>query len=464
MPTKIEGLPEGAELRPVQGLPEGAELRPVGNNAEPEFTPLPQEPTMLQKAFSGAKDLGIGALKGAGSTANNLGHLVYPDWLAKHITGAPSAEQQESYFKPANTTQAVGKGIEQVGEFMVPGGAEEAGAAKLAKFAPKLGKFAEPLAKVFTSGVSSGLVNKAQGGDFTTGAALGAGGAGVGQGLKAAAPIVAESALNIPKVARAFGRTPGKAILTETKGIRPATIARTAQESLDKLNPELEAKYAASPNTASLKPAREFLNQKMDQAVAQNAEGLHGQFNRMANTLHENFATKQRIPEDVPASDLLNLKRGFGEEHTSWNPEIRDKAIAAGRHTYGLLDKAGDLAVPEGAELNQRISSLLPVARRAESVSRNAPTLQRAFSRFGAHTGALTLGAMGGAEGYREGGVPGAIAGGVTGVIAPELIASPEGQMLLARQFSNAKGLKPLVGAFSQATRGQKKDKESKEQ
>src|SRR6185503_15592647 len=103
---------------------------------------------------------------------------------------------------------------------------------------------------------------------------------------------------------------------------------------------------------------RDFLDQKMNQAVTQNAEGLHGQYNRMANTLHENFATKQRIPQDVPAIDALNLKRGFGEEHTSWNPEVSNKALAAGRHTYGLLDRAIDQAVPEAAPLNQRISSL----------------------------------------------------------------------------------------------------------
>ena len=115
-------------------------------------------------------DLGKGILKGAGSTANNIGHMFYPDVLAKHLTGAPSAEQQESYFKPANTTQAIGKGAEQVGEFMLPGGAEEGGAAKLAEFAPKLGKMASPLAHIATSALSGGAVNAAQGGSPLTGA------------------------------------------------------------------------------------------------------------------------------------------------------------------------------------------------------------------------------------------------------------------------------------------------------
>jgi hypothetical protein len=109
------------------------------------------------------------------------------------------------------------------------------------------------------------------------------------------------------------------------------------------------------------------------------------------------------------------------------------------------LDKELDRTVPGALGLNQRISSLIPVAQRAESVSRNAPTLQRAAQRFGAHTGALTLGAAGAYEGKREGGIPGAIAGGLTGVLAPELIASPEGQIALARTLYKANGLKPLV-------------------
>ena len=56
-------------------------------------------------------------------------------------------------------------------------------------------------------------------------------------------------------------------------------------------------------------------------------------------------------------------------------------------------------------------------------------------------------------EGRREGGIPGAIAGGLTGVLAPELIASPEGQMLIARSLNKAGALKPLVGAALQADR-----------
>jgi hypothetical protein len=388
-----------------------------------------------------------GAGKGVGSTLNSIGHAVYPDALAKHFTGAPSKEQQDSYFKPVNTAQSIGKGVEQAGEFMIPGGAED----KLAMKAPEL---LRPAARIGLSALSSGAINKAQGGSFEAGMGAGALGSGIGQGLKAAAPVVAETALGIPKAARAFGKTPGAAILNETRGIRPETIAESAQGRLGELNPELENAAANAPGHASLRPAHGVIQSAMDKAASQNAEGLHSQLGKQQDFLSRDFKTGQLIPPDVSPSKLLDLKRGFNEEHLRWNPEMHDRALSTGRQAYGALDQELDRTVPQAAALNQRISSLIPVAQRAESVSRNAPTLQRGLQRFGAHTGALTLGAAGAYEGRREGGLPGAIAGGLTGVLAPELVASPEGQMAIARSLNRARALRPAVGAALQLNRG----------
>ena len=98
------------------------------------------------------------------------------------------------------------------------------------------------------------------------------------------------------------------------------------------------------------------------------------------------------------------------------------------------------------------MSSLIPVVRRAESTARNAPFAQKVIGRFAAPTGALTLAGIGGTEGYREGGGPGAAAGALSGLLAPLLVATPEGQMLLARQMNGLRGLRPLVGAGLQFT------------
>jgi hypothetical protein len=209
------------------------------------------------------------------------------------------------------------------------------------------------------------------------------------------------------------------------------------------------------PNrSASLGPARSIIGDAMTQAERQNAEGLHSQLGNMQEFLGRRFGTNEPIPSNVTPRELLDLKRGLSEEHLRWNPELHDRALSTGRKAYGALDQELDRTVPEATGLNQRLSSLIPVAQRGESVSRNAPTLQRAIGRFGAHTGALTLGGIGAAGGYREGGLPGAVAGGVTGVLAPELIASPEGQMAIARTLNKARGLRPAVGGALQLIRG----------
>jgi hypothetical protein len=412
--------------------------------------PPPPPPSMLQQAGGAVKNFGTGILKGAGSTANNIGSLVYPHWLQQKLTGQDSSASEQKLFQPQGTAQALGKGAEQVGEFMIPGAAEEEGAAKLTSLIPQAGK---AIPKLLTSAAGAGLVNKAQGGSFSGGAAAGAAGAGIGQGLKAAAPLVAELALGIPKAARAFGKTPGEAIINETKGIRPDTIADSAQSRLGQLTPQLESAAAASPAKASLLPARHIVMNAGNKAASQNASGLFDQLGKQGDFLNYGGPSGEVTP-----SKLLDLKRGFNEEHLRWNPEMHDRALSTGRQAYGAMDKELDRTVPEAAGLNQRISSLIPVAQRAESVSREPGAVPKTLMRFGKHTGALAapigLGGAGATVGYHEGGLPGAVAGGLTGVLAPELIASPEGQMAAARLLGKAKALRGATGLVMQGTRG----------
>lgn len=530
----------------------------ASGNPPPPSTP-PAQPSSFMDT---AKDVGIGALKGVGSTANSIGRMLYPDALAKHLTGIVPPETEQSYFAPKNTAQTVGKGIEQAGEFLVPGGAEEAGAEGLAKLAPALGKAAKPAARVLTSGVSSGLVNKAQGGDFSTGAELGSGGAALGAGVNAAAPIMAESAMRLPAKMRGFGRTTGRAILDETKGVTPEAVGESAKGKIGDLYSELEDKATAAsarPNrirgllpapaqeiplsaplergstrgglfdagkntspvpgvdasprssfmagqpghegertvedpgyvsggehpelsgryappkgvlirpfeasvgarpisptepatNASLRPARNVLGQASSLAHSQNAETLGGQLGRMQNTIGRRFDTGESIPENITPLEMLRLKQGFSGEHLRWNPEIHEAATAAGRNAYHAMDQELDRTVPGAEGLNQRISSLIPAKVRGESLSRENPFLQRMGQRIGARTGALTMGGLLGAEGYREHGGPGAALGFATGAALPELIADPTAQMAAARLLNHANTLKPAVGLLSQGT------------
>ena len=562
---------------------------PYATIAKPQNAPAPEPATLATsslaaRAGKGALNLGSNLLQGLGESGISL-MSTGDDWARKHLPAfftnskmgfGPPADlaHVKAIATPDNTTQAIGKGVGDAAQFMIPGGAEE----KVVSMAPKL---LRPVAKIATSALSAGAVNKVQGGDFGTGALAGGGGEVIGQGLKAMAPTLAETALKIPKAMRAFGKTPGAALLDETSGIRPETIAASARDRLGQLNPQLEAAADAAstrpnaarglltsgteqiplpnapdvtgrlsepirltqadrpgrpqlqapsistpmapghqmefperlasgdtgirqtdfgthpgmgqaqyigeipgtrggagqsngvllrpPSTAggpvpsmlpnriaSLGPARSVIGNEMGNAANQNAEGLHNQLGKMQEFLGKRFGTGEGIPANVTPRELLDLKRGFNEEHLRWNPEMHDRALSTGRRAYGALDSELDRTVPEAAGLNQRISSLIPIAQRAESVSRDAPVLQRAAGRVGAHTGALTMGLGGAYAGRREGGTPGMIAGGLTGLIAPELIASPEGQVALARMLYKSNGLRPLVGAGLQADRGNK--------
>ena len=186
----------------------------------------------------------------------------------------------------------------------------------------------------------------------------------------------------------------------------------------------------------------------------------------MAKTLGQEFMTGAPIPEDVTPRQILDLKRGFSDEHLGrWNPDIHAKTTAAGRQAYHALDSEFDRTVPGAAETNQKVSSLIPVIHAADKAERAPSLFQRTAGRFAAHTGAMTMGAMGAAGGYHAGGLPGAIAGGAAGLLGPELVASPESQMILARTLNN-RGVQnaatPLAAAasskFASSIRDRKKE------
>lgn len=269
---------------------------------------------------------------------------------------------------------------------------------------------------------------------------------GTGRALESGAVPIAESALGVRSAQRAYGKTPGRAILTETSGVSPASVGRSARERLSQLNPELEAAANNSTTMASTGPTLDMIRVARLKAQRQNAPGVDAQLEPMETQLTTDSFTKQPIPSTLPARQFLDLKRGFSNENvTSWNPTaVRHGSVNnTAKAAYGSLDRELDHAVPEAAGLNQRISSLIPVAQRAEEVSRNAPISQRVMHRVGAHTGAL----LGAAAGYEYGGAPGALAG----AILPEMLASPTAQMIGARSMyglGRAVGSKPAQYAI----------------
>lgn len=171
----------------------------------------PQFGSQLADAF-------IGALKGGGQTAANLGRLVHlvPGVLeaVDALYGTPGLSAQgfveaDKALEPTNTAQAVGKGVEQIAEVMAPAGLiRSAGAKAVTTLAPRLtGLVGETAANIIpraaVEAAASGAMSGAQGGDVVTGAALGAALPAVGGVAKAAAPWLKQTAVD--KVTQALG-------------------------------------------------------------------------------------------------------------------------------------------------------------------------------------------------------------------------------------------------------------------
>jgi hypothetical protein len=416
-----------------------------------------QPPSMLQRAGTVAADVG----KGLGESAVSLmmaGDRVarkipgIGEWLTTPITGTPADKAYANNLAlatPANTTQAVGKGVGEAAQFLIPGDAERMGVAKAIEWAPQLAK-AAPALRIAAGALSSGGVNAAQGGSFGYGALYGGAGGALGEGLRVAAPKLAESALAVRNTDRAFGANPGQAILDETSGFKPAAIANQAQNRVADLNAFRQGLAINSPATVSLwDPLKHVTDAMQEQALRNSASGVE----RLTPLQHQllvqtepkggfpigvtpRYPPGKAIPMNVPVSEALDMREGIGnfQADKPWTGKASsDPLTGAVKGAYGSLANNIHAAVPDIAPLDARMHSLIPVANRASEMDLNASTLQRVAGRFAKPTGALFSAGAGAGYGYHEGGAPGAVLGGVAGLAAPEIIASPAVQMGLAR-------------------------------
>jgi hypothetical protein len=405
--------------------------------------------TMLQRIGHGADDLAKGVGEGALSTissADDFAAKHLPRFMTTPIGQSPTKENQDRSLAttqdlatPANTLQKIGKGTEQAGEFLLPTGLEE-GAAKLGGAA--LGRGGEISGRLLGSGVHSGTINKVQGGDFATGAAAGVGGSVTGSGLKKIAPIVAETALKVRGADRAFGATPGRALLDETTGYAPRKIVDTARESMNGIQKDVGNMLSNTPGEVDLSPARGILNDFVDKAAEENHPGTYKDIGKLRDQLHTYHAASEdadkTISPFVRPSQAAALNRGISNAITSWNPAVaNDTMNAAGKMAHHALGESIAEVAPEIRPLNQRMASLRPIIQRGNAADLNAGATQRTLDRLRAHTGALAGAGIGAGYGYHEGGLPGAALGFGAGLALPELLSSPETQMMAARTFNS---------------------------
>jgi len=287
------------------------------------------------------------------------------------------------------------------------------------------------------------------------GAASGAAMPVIASGLRRVAEDVADSALGIGMKDRRYGKTPAAAILDETSGISPATIEESARNKMGELQAQMAA--AGQGKTVDIGNAQRLAQQLAYQKAGGINQPLAKEMQEMADSLSNapsssfhgasqwspgptgQYAGTISANQSVP--DASRLKRDFSDRFVAWNSDRSPSASQAGKQVYRALDNAIDSSVPEAASLNQRISSLIPVAQRAEAKQLQAGAGQRALHRIAAHTGAGLFGAAG----YHFGGPLGAAAG----LVVPEVIASPTAQMGIARGLNYPTTSSPNIDAIT---------------
>jgi hypothetical protein len=153
-------------------------------------------------------------------------------------------------------------------------------------------------------------------GQATQAAALGGLAKGIGTAAKATAGPIAETALGVRNVDRAFHRSPGRAILEDTSGVRPATVAKSATERLGDFTGQLENKVDASNIPMSLAPARDVVSGDIAKAQAQNAPGTVAQLRPIESHLTrpiEGFKGRVDTSPGFPAAQASSLLDANGK-------------------------------------------------------------------------------------------------------------------------------------------------------
>jgi hypothetical protein len=402
-------------------------------------------------------DFAKGVLKGAlhtVSAADDFATQHLPAFLTTPIGQNPSRENSvnatqyaHDLAKTTNTAQAIGKGVEQAGEFFIPGGAEKGAGELLATKYPSLASVASKLiasghpelgaiGKIALGSLGAGAVNATQGGSFGMGAAGGAVGGVIGQGLKSLAPTMAEVAMGTRAADRSLGKTPGVAILNETSGISPGSIARQAFDKHAGYTGDLNSEALNSQIPVDLSPARAAVRSFGNTAAKQNNPTNIKEIQALEDQITQRSTGP--IAPSVSADEGLGLRRGVDALIDSWNPNnkraLSDSAIAAVRKA--MNDELAK-SVPDFAALNLKISNLIPVAARAGATDLNAGVAQKVLGRLTAPTGALLPAGLGAEEGYRHGGVSGGIAGAAAGLILPHVLTSPTTLMMGARALNS---------------------------
>jgi len=256
--------PQGPWLKYQQQAPPAEQTGPWTKYASPSATAALTPPASApdphpylhaaENAVKGAANTisqgYVGALKGAGQTATGIGKLLLmgsgPSGIgqlaADEAVPNSGLRRIAQKLQPVGAPQKIGSAAENVAETYL---------------LPLVGEADLPLRLGAQALMGAGL-SKAHGGSALAGAVGGGGAELLGSGVRALAPTLAEAGIGARAVDRAYDKTPGLALLNDTRGLRPAKIAATSRESLGRLNSEIDqmAADASRPTVMGGAPAR----------------------------------------------------------------------------------------------------------------------------------------------------------------------------------------------------------------
>lgn len=164
-------------------------------------TAAPKQPSKVESGFATLGDVIIGALKGGGETAINLGAMLHKipgvSEVVDKLYGDEGSDRwfdaaKQTYTQPTNTAQSIGRGAERVAETLIPAGKvlkASKGAAGLVQSLFSTGSRAASVLPTVTrmgiEGAGGAAISAAQGGDATVGGVLSAGVPLVGRAVAA---------------------------------------------------------------------------------------------------------------------------------------------------------------------------------------------------------------------------------------------------------------------------------------
>jgi hypothetical protein len=171
----------------------------------------------------------------------------------------------------------------------------------------------------------------------------------------------------------------------------------------------------------------------------------------LKNQLAIDQKTGLPLSQSQPPMGLLRLRQGINSDFIGrWTPNSPKGPVDTAKGVYGTLSDEFHNAVPAAKDIDQRVSSLIPVSERAGQADLNAGILQRTMGRIGKPTGALAGAVAGGLYGKQTGGTPADIARDAAfGLVAPEIITNPTTLMGAARVLNS-----PLTSSTVRALAG----------